>query len=83
MSKANLKRGFLVLDISGTPLRVRKTPGLSNMAGVGRLPDGAAIELIDAWDVYDDEARSCGEEPKNFPAATQTLHSTRALAINI
>jgi hypothetical protein len=25
-SKANLKKGFWVLDISGTPLRVRKAP---------------------------------------------------------
>lgn len=71
MSKANLKRGFLVLDISGTPLRVRKTPGLSNMAGVGRLPDGAAIELIDAWDVYDDEAY--GHAGKS-PRISQPLH---------
>ena len=35
-SKANLKKGFLVLDISGTPLRVRKAPGLSSM-GVGQI----------------------------------------------
>jgi len=36
--KANLKTGFLVLDISGTPLRVRKAPACPAW-GVGRLPD--------------------------------------------
>lgn len=32
-SKANLKNGFLVLDIFSTPLRVRKAPGLSMVGG--------------------------------------------------
>jgi hypothetical protein len=39
-SKANLKKGFLVLDISGTPLHVRKAPGLSSIPGGPRCPTG-------------------------------------------
>ena len=37
-SKENLKKGFLVLDISATPLRVRRAPGLSSMGGGSTSP---------------------------------------------
>ena len=33
-----LRRVFLVLDISGTPLRVRRAPGLSSLPGGCRCP---------------------------------------------
>jgi hypothetical protein len=32
-SKANLKKGFLVLDISGSPLMRHRTPGLFSVGG--------------------------------------------------
>ena len=44
-SKANLKKGFLVLDISGTPLRVRKAPGLSSMGGGSPSASGGSLAL--------------------------------------
>ena len=40
-SKANLNKGFLVLDIFGTPLRVRRAPRLSSYPGGATLPDAA------------------------------------------
>jgi hypothetical protein len=39
-SKENLKKGFLILDISGTPLRARKGPGLSTVGGGSPSPVG-------------------------------------------
>jgi hypothetical protein len=44
-SKANLKKGFFGPDISGTPLRVRKAPGLSSMGGGSFPPPCASLKL--------------------------------------
>ena len=45
-SKANLKKGFLVLDIFGAPLRARKGRGLSMVPGGSKLSDFATREAL-------------------------------------
>lgn len=49
--KANIKNGFFVLDIFGTPLRARKGRGLSMVPGGSKLSDFATREALLAKDL--------------------------------
>ena len=46
MTLITVKNGFLVLDISDTPLRVRRAPGLSSMGGGSAARRGGSISAI-------------------------------------